>query len=43
VGSRVEFKSLDSLAGLRVELGLPELEGNFDPGKLLLALELELD
>jgi hypothetical protein len=42
VGSRVEFQAPDSLAALLVELGLPELEGNIDPGKLLLALYLEL-
>ena len=43
MGSRVEFQALGSLAGLMIELGLPQLEGNIDPGKLLLTLNLELD
>ena len=41
-GGRVDFQALGSASGLGVELGLPELEGNVDPGKLLLALGLEL-
>ena len=43
MGSRVDLQALDSASGLGVELGLPELEGNIDPGKLLLTLNLELD
>src|SRR6266487_1693792 len=43
VSSRVQFQALDSAPGLLAELGLPELEGNIDPGKLLLALDLEPD
>ena len=43
VGSRVDFQSLGSASGLRIEPGLPQLEGHIDPGKLLLTLNLELD
>ena len=43
MGSRVDFQSLGSASGLRIEPGLPELEGHIDPGKLLLTLNLELD
>src|SRR6266699_2657202 len=43
VSSRVQFQALDSAPGLLAELGLPELEGNIDPGKLLRALDLEPD
>ncbi len=43
VGGRVEFQTLGSASGLRIEPGLPQLEGHIDPGELLLTLNLELD
>jgi hypothetical protein len=43
VGGRVDFQPIGSASGLWVESGLPQSEGNIDPGQLLLTLNLKLD